>query len=350
MRALVATDADLTVICQRRDRAGFIEMGADIIEAPAGIENVARRLLWEQLSLPRLLRSARADVVHSPHYTFPLLTRVRRVVTVHDLTFFTMPEVHSRLKGVFFRWWIRASRRFRTTVIADSESTAADFTRIVRGSLDRVVVSHLAFDRSIFHVPTDAESAALARSVPDLPPSWIAFLGTLEPRKNVVALIEAHRVATVDRGEGAPALLLAGGSGWDDDIEPAIARSRASGNDVRRLGYLPLETLPAFLGGSTVFAYPSLGEGFGLPVLEAMASGACVLTTDRMSLPEVGGDAVEYTEVDAADIARAIAALLDDPARRAALSAAGIRRSELFSWAAAADRHMIAYRMAADRG
>jgi glycosyltransferase involved in cell wall biosynthesis len=106
---------------------------------------------------------------------------------------------------------------------------------------------------------------------------------------------------------------------------------------------LPLDTLAGFLGGSELVAYPSLGEGFGLPVLEAMACGACVLTTRRLSLPEVGGDAVVYCGVGAGDVAAAIADLLGDPARRSALAAAAQRQAKEFSWATSAEQHREAY-------
>ncbi len=329
------------VVCQPRDTAFFEGLGAVAVAAP-GIERVSRRLVWEQTGLPRLARELGVDLVHSPHYTFPVARRRGRIVTVHDLTFFTLPEVHSRLKRLFFSSWIRSAARRRLPVIADSHATEREFIEIVHALPATITVSHLGYDADKFHSPDAASSASLRAAVPDLPERWIAFLGTLEPRKNVVALIEGYRhaVATL---ENPPALLLAGGDGWDPEVAPAIERAVAAGLDVRKLGYLPLDALSAFLGESALFAYPSLGEGFGLPVLEAMATGACVLTTDRLSLPEVGGDAVAYTEVDAAAIGDSIHSLLVDDARRAALGAAGLARAAQFSWDAAATRHRAAY-------
>jgi glycosyltransferase involved in cell wall biosynthesis len=116
-----------------------------------------------------------------------------------------------------------------------------------------------------------------------------------------------------------------------------------------RPGYLPFADLPGFLGGALVVAAPSRGEGFGLPVLEAMACGAPVLTTYRASLPEVGGEAVAYTEPEAASIAVALRALLDDPARRTLLGAAGYARAQEFTWAASAAAHVASYKRAADQ-
>jgi glycosyltransferase involved in cell wall biosynthesis len=117
-----------------------------------------------------------------------------------------------------------------------------------------------------------------------------------------------------------------------------------------RPGYLRFSDLPGFLGGALVVAFPSRGEGFGLPVLEAMACGAPVLTTHRTSLPEVGGDAVAYTEPDADAITAALRSLLEDGARRGSLGDAGYDRSREFTWAASAEAHMISYERAASQG
>jgi glycosyltransferase involved in cell wall biosynthesis len=172
--------------------------------------------------------------------------------------------------------------------------------------------------------------------------TWVAFLGTLEPRKNVPALIEAFALATAGRPD-PPALVLAGGSGWDEAVTPAIAAAQAAGVRVVRPGYLPLAELPGLLGGAELVCYPSLGEGFGLPVLEAMACGAAVLTTRCLSLPEVGGEAVAYCGTTAPQIADALRALLDDPPRREELARLAIQRAGLFTWRRAAELHVEAY-------
>src|SRR5213079_1936692 len=153
---------------------------------------------------------------------------------------------------------------------------------------------------------------------------------TLEPRKNVPRLVRGWVEACADR-EDAPALVLAGGAGWDDQIDGAIAEV-PSHLRVLRPGYLRFTDLPGFLGGATVVAYPSHGEGFGLPVLEAMACAAPVLTTPRLSLPEVGGDAVAYTGEFPEEIARDLGTLLGDEARRLTLAKAGVERAKEFSW------------------
>jgi glycosyltransferase involved in cell wall biosynthesis len=191
-------------------------------------------------------------------------------------------------------------------------------------------------------VSTTPAKIAAVRTALDLGSTpYVAFLGALEPRKNVPALIRGFAEMRSGRTD-SPALVLAGQPGWDARVERALD-SVPHWIRVIRAGYLPLEHLAGFLGGATVMAYPSLGEGFGFPVLEAMACGACVLTSRRLSLPEVGGDAVAYCAVGASDIAAALGELLDDPAQRAALAAAAQRRAKDFSWAASAVRHREAY-------
>lgn len=347
--ALAAGDygVDVVVVAKAVDVEEFRALGLETVAAPPRTASTWQRLLWEQFGLPRLAVRLGCGVIHSPHYTYPLISRCRSVVTIHDLTFFTMPRVHTRLKAPVFRWWIRRGARARKRVIAVSHATAAEYARIAHADPERVTVAHHGFDRSVFHPPTADEVARFAAAHGIQPVAWIAFLGTLEPRKNLSALVTAYgslaQRAPSTSDSTLPPLLLAGAEGWGQGIEDELADSVNRGADIRTLGYLPVDELRAFLGGATVVVYPSLGEGFGLPVLEAMASGAAVLTTHALSLPEVGGDAVAYTESDAAAIAEGLAGLLADPDGRARLASAGIERARDFTWEASAAAHAAAY-------
>jgi len=347
--AMAAEGADLTIVCQQRDTGTFSELapGCRIVTAPLAVRLRAVRLAWEQTGLPMLIRRLKVDVLHSPHYTMPLAGAVPVVVTLHDVTFFSDRGVHLGVKGRFFRSWTRISLRRAAACVVPSAATADELVRYAGARRDRLVVAHHGVDPRRFHLP-DAGQIAAFRARLGIDGDWIAFLGTLEPRKNVPALIRGFVLAGQRRqerrpGEQMPVLVLAGGPGWDAQVEPALAQVPA-GLTVIRAGYLPIELLPALLGGAEVTAYPTLGEGFGLPVLEAMACGAAVLTTRRLSLPEVGGEAVAYTDVDATSIAEAIGRLLDDPAARATLGAAAIQRAAAFSWQAAARIHLAAFR------
>ena len=345
--ALDADGARLAVVCQPRDASlyGGLAPDARVVAATEQVATRTARLTWEQTTLPVLARRLGARVLHSPHYTLPLASPVASVVTLHDATFFTDSTLHSSVKARFFRAWTRASLRRATLCVVPSRSTASELVRVASADRRRIHVAHHGVDTERFHPPSPDEVGAVRRRLRLGRTPYIAFLGALEPRKNVPALVRGFARACRDSGE-PPALVLAGQPGWDTQIERAL---EAVPHRIRviRAGYLPFEQLAGFLGGATLVAYPSLGEGFGLPVLEAMACGACVLTTRRLSLPEVGGDVVAYCGIGAGDIAASLSELLDDPARRSALSTAAQLRSKDFTWAASAAAHREVYQRAA---
>lgn len=337
----------IEIACQSRDAAHFklIAPGATILPQPPGIASPVARLIWEQITLPILARRRNAAVIHSPHYTIPLLSGRPRVVTLHDATFFSDPDVHTRLKRTFFKLWTRVSSHLARAVIVPSAATAAEVARFT-GPSGPVHVAHHGVDFTVFHRPSDADVKQVAARLGLGDAGWISFLGTLEPRKNLPALVRAYAAAAQARqaiGATVPTLVLAGGRGWDTTLDEEIGRVPAPGR-VLSPGYIPLSELSALLGGSDLMVYPSLGEGFGLPVLEAMACGAAVLTTRRLSLPEVGGDAVAYCETDENSIAAEILALLDDPVRREELARLAEERARLFTWRACAAVHERVYR------
>lgn len=342
-----AFDEPIFIACQAHDEDQFRALAPTAIVLPQhGIARAWKRLLWEQFSLPRLARRVGATVIHSPHYTLPLFTRLARVVTFHDATFFSDPQVHTPIKRVFFQTWIKASARLADLIITVSRATADEIASYApaKGLSSKFRVIHLGVNAQIFHPPTEAGVREFAQDV-GLDAPWIGFLGTIEPRKNLPELVRAYSelCRTWDPAWGErPILALAGGEGWGADLSPVIAESEFS-TSIRRLGYIELGQMSAFLGGAEFAIYPSLGEGFGLPVLEAMASGAPMITTRRLALPEVGGDAVLYSEPDAASLTEALRKLSSDPAERARLSRLGIARAELFTWAACAHAHLAVY-------
>jgi glycosyltransferase involved in cell wall biosynthesis len=344
--ALERAGVRLTVVVQERDAEDMDArlQRAEVVTAPAVIARRPVRLAWEQAGLPALARRVAADVLLSPHYTRPARSPVPVVVTLHDATFFSHPELHDRVKGTFFRTATRLAARHAQALVVPSAATRDEVLRYTGAPARRFFVAHHGVDTGVFHPVDDAESARVATSLGLGPEGYVAFLGTLEPRKNVPELVRGWARAVQGMAQ-PPALVLAGGRGWDDAVDPAVDQVPA-GLRVLRPGYLPLEDLAGYLHGARVVAYPSLGEGFGLPVLEAMACGASVLTTDRLSLPEVGGDAVAYCGTDADDIARALGALLADDRRRAELSRAAVQRAARFTWDAAAAVHLEAFRAA----
>jgi len=349
VQALDASGAALSVVCQRADAEVFARLapGSRVIQTAEELGNRPARLAWEQTTLPRLARRLPVDVIHSPHYTMPLASSVPCVVTLHDATFFSDRGLHLGVKGRFFRAWTRTSLRRAAVCVVPSRATGEELERFASARPESLVVAYHGVDLDVFTVPSATQIQRVRDSLDLGNQSWIAFLGTLEPRKNVPALIRAFIRAVGPRAE-QPALVLAGAPGWDAAVEPALA-AVPSPLRVLRPGHLPVNDLPGLLGGAELVAYPSLGEGFGLPVLEAMACGAAVLTTRRLSLPEVGGDAVAYTGTGAGDIAAALSELLDNPGRRAELSSAAVQRASGFTWAASAKAHHAAYVRAAEQ-
>ncbi len=347
LTALCRASADITVVCQRSDAERYSRMAVDakVVPGPAAIAHRPARLAWEQTGLPLVAQQLGADVLHSPHYTMPLRAGRPVVVTIHDATFFTESDMHSSVKGTFFRSATRTALRRASRCLVPSKATRDELVRLLDADATRIDVAYHGVDTDLFHVPDPAEKLRVRARLGLPGTDYVAFLGALEPRKNVPNLIRGWMQAVADR-EHPPALVLAGGAGHDDEID-AVAAEVPARLRLLRPGYLRFRDLPGYLGGALVCAYPSHGEGFGLPVLEAMACGAAVLTTPRLSLPEVGGDAVAYTQEDPAAIAGDLAALLDDPDRRERLASAGLARSREFTWEQSAEVHLASYARAA---
>lgn len=345
--ALVRAGADVVVACRPSGVGALASSGAQVHEVADALDRRPVRLAWEQVGLPALARRVRPDVLHSPHYTLPVAAGVPVVVTLHDATFFSDPQWHLPVKARFFRAATRVAAARADALVVPSAATRDAVLAAVPAAARRADRFHVAWhgvDRAVFR-PVDDEQrrAVLARVGVATPP--VVFLGTLEPRKNVVALVDGW-VRACAGVQDPPALVLAGARGWDETIDAAVARVPEH-LQVVVPGYVPLDDLAGLLGGAVVVAYPSLGEGFGLPVLEAMACGAAVLTTRRLSLPEVGGDAVAYTDPDARSIGDALARLLADPAGRVDLGRRALARAALFTWDASARVHLAAFEGAA---
>ena len=345
--ALAASGQEIVVVCQRSDAERFHRLAdhAEIVAGPSAIAHRPARLAWEQTGLPLVAQQVGAGLIHSPYYTMPLHAQVPVVVTVHDVTFFSEPELHSALKTGFYRSATRTAVRRASRVVVPSQATRDELVRLLDADADRIDVARHGVDTATFRPPSEAETRRVSDRLGLHGRPYVAFLGVLERRKNVPDLVRGW-VKAVDGMTEPPALVLAGSSGWDDGVDQAVAEVPPHLKIVRT-GFMRPADLPGLLGGAMVVAYPSKAEGFGLPVLEAMACGSAVLTARRLSLPEVGGDAVAYTEPDADSIGKALRELIDDEERRKQLSRRGVERAREFTWEASASAHLAAYARAA---
>ncbi len=266
------------------------------------------------------------------------------VVTIYDLTVLLFPEYHTAdTRELQWRKY-RFAQEEADIIIAISEATKRDIETHLGIPAGRVRVVYGGVDPA-FH-PIEARQAVAQRLKPLglTPGHYILHVGTLEPRKNLVRLVEAYHRLRQKRTAPTPPLALAGVKGWMYREIYARVEALHLERAVHFLGWVDEATLPALYNGASLFVYPSLYEGFGLPVLEAMACGVPVVTSNAASLPEVVGDAGLTVEPeDTVGLAEAIAQLLDDPDLRAEMRRRGLARARQFSWKRAAQRLLTIY-------
>jgi glycosyltransferase involved in cell wall biosynthesis len=299
------------------------------------------RIGWEQIFLPALASRYSLDVLHSPHYTMPLFNSAPSVVTFHDMTFFLYPGQHELYKRIFFRVGIHLSARRARAIIADSESTRQDILRLLKLNPPRVVAVPLGVSPDFRRIDDRAALEAIRRKY-HLPDQIILYVGVLEPRKNLPTLVRAFK-SLVDRGI-PHALVLVGRKGWMYTELFQVVERLGLRERVIFPGYVPDEELPLLYSAADLFVYPSLYEGFGLPVLEAMACGVPVVTSNVSSMPEIAGDAallVDPRQVD--ELAGAMYRSVTDRALHDALGQKGQARAKLFSWERTARETIAVY-------
>ncbi len=293
--------------------------------------NRAMRILWEQAVLPWSALRARADLLHALAFVGPLACPLPTVVTVYDLSFLLFPEAFNRINRAYLSTMTPHSVRAARRVIAISESTKRDLVRLAHVPAERVDVVYPGLEPDIRRVD-DATALADFRRRNGLPEHFVLFVGTLEPRKNVAALVQAYAILR-RRGVSSHALVLAGSKGWRyQSIMAAIEQSGVAG-DIIMPGYVGRSDLPMLYSAASAFVYPSIYEGFGLPVLEAMACGAPVITSNVSSLPEVAGEAALLVDPNDSDgLATALERVIRSRDLQAELRALGAKQAATFTW------------------
>lgn len=308
--------------------------------APFETESPLRRILWEQAVQPWSVRSF--DLVHSLAFVSPLVQTKPSVVTVYDLSFIHYPQVLSPARRLYLRLFTTLSCRRAERVIAISESTARDLQETMQIPPEKIDVAACGYDETRYKPLPEAEIEAF-RQQEGLPERFWLFVGTLEPRKNLTTLLDAY--ASLPRSERLP-LILGGGKGWlYEPIFERVDRYSLQG-EVMFPGFIPAELLPLWYNSAEVFVFPSVFEGFGLPVLEAMACGTPVIVANASSLPEVVGAAgMRIPPLDVDAWAEALRTAQHDSDWRAVASRRGLDEVKRYNWKNTAQRTIKSYQL-----
>ncbi|MDQ3752688.1 MAG: glycosyltransferase family 4 protein [Actinomycetota bacterium] len=295
------------------------------------LPRVALYEAWHRLRWPSVERATgTVDLVHATSIAVPPRS-VPLLVTIHDLAFLKEPS-HFTARGLrFFHRGLELARDHADLVLCSSEATMRD---CLEAGFATPKLRHVPL--GVDATPADPESVDRVRRSYGLGRPYVLWIGTIEPRKNLPRLLQAFAALDADVD-----LVLVGPKGWKEDLDALLGDARER---IRVLGFVPLADLAALYAGASVFCLPSLLEGFGFPVLEAMAQGTPVVTSRGTSTEELaGGAGVLVDPLDSKDIARALARVLADPPRARALGDAGIARAAVFSWKRTADLVAGAY-------
>ena len=341
--ASAATGDEIVVVSNREVETALpLPRGVTVMTA----RRPAPRMVWMQTGAPAALKDAGADVAHFTNGMVPMRSPVPTVVTIHDMSLRLYPRYHPARRVLLNAPLAQFAARHAGAIVTVSETAKRDIVRIYKLDPARVHVVHEAAAPSFRRV-TDPAALDRVRARYQLADRIILYVGTIEPRKNLPKLIEAF-AARKRAGDLPHHLVCVGPYGWlSRGLEERIRRTKVS-HAIQFTGYVPFEDLPALYSLAEMFVYPSMYEGFGLPVVEAMACGAPVITGRAAALAEVGGDAVEHVEsleVDA--LGDAMARLARDPAKRAQLSSKALARARQFSWERAARETLDVYRTVA---
>lgn len=315
--------------------------GISLRHAPWSLRRPASRILWEQSILPAALRHA--DLFHGMAFVSPAFLRCPQVVTLYDLSFYREPEHLPAARRHYLscatRWSARRARRILTI----SAAVAADIVDHLAIPRERIDIAPPGVDRSRFY-PRPAEEVAAFRRQKSLPERYWLCVSTLEPRKNLVTLLAAY--AQLKPDHRVP-LFLAGGAGWGTaEIHSCIERWQLR-DSVFLPGFLPAEELPLWYNGADWFLFPSVHEGFGMPVLEAMACGVPTLTSDASALRELAGDSEHCIPARDADAWReALQRVALGEMARQSIREHSLLRAAQYTWENTAKQILATYRAA----
>jgi glycosyltransferase involved in cell wall biosynthesis len=310
------------------------------VTVPINARNRVQWVLGEQTLLPRLAHRERVDLVHSLANTAPAWGPFRRLTTVHDLIYARFPEAHGGVRALGMRVLVPLAVRSSHRLIADSQSTKRDLIKLLKAPSERTDVVPLGFGVSRRSNPPPAAEVRERLGIDER--RVLLSLSAKRPHKNLMKLIDA--VATIP-AEHRPLLLLPGYETWHEAQLRQRAQELGLARDVRFIGWVSKKELEGLWALADAFVYPSLYEGFGLPVLEAMARGVPVACANASSLPEVAGDAaLLFDPHSESEIAATIQRLLSEPQLAQRLREAGVQRAAQFTWERTAELTLASYR------
>ena len=306
------------------------------------------RFYFEQVLLPRHCRKRKIDLIFSTHYTIPFLTRIKRVAVFHDMTFYLFPEMHQRIKRLYFKTLIPMSANRCSGIITVSESTKKDMlNRFTHLNAEKITVIHHGVDILPQDSPRTKKhhngAGNILRKHRLKEGEYFLFVGTLEPRKNITGIIKAfhHLNKAQENVSKKNKLVIVGKKGWFyKEIFESVKKHHLE-DAVIFTGYVSEEEKRTLLKNAFLFLYPSFYEGFGIPVLEAMACGVPVITGNVSALPEVAGDAALLVPPRHwQEISTSMLKLLSDKHLYEKLSQKGLEQAAKFSWEKTAEKTM----------
>jgi glycosyltransferase involved in cell wall biosynthesis len=337
IRALVALESPHRFTLYFRDTpAPGLLPEADRVGGRARCRVIPLRRLWTHIRFAAALWADRPDVTFVPAHTLPIFFPGRAVVTVHDLGYRRFPEAHPRTERLYLDLTTRFSARRARRILADSQATRDDLTDLYRIDPGKIVIAYPGVEGIS---RADSEAIAAARTRYGIPACYFLFLGTIQPRKNIRRLAEAFARYIELTGDAEAALVLAGKPGWliDPARDVLAALPEAVQGRIILAGYVADADVSGLYSGALALVFPSLYEGFGFPVLEAMRCETPVLCANTSSLPELAGDAALLVDpLDVAAMAAGMARLAREPALRAELAARGRQQAAAFTWERAA--------------
>ena len=334
VKSLIELDSYNTYyIFINKESAGTFEQLASrihIVLCPVRASNRPARILWEQFILPFQILRNKIDVLLSAGMTAPFFRLSRSILVIYDLQHINQPQNFSRFHLFFLKTIIYLSAKTANGVITISDHVKKDIIKHYKIAPEKIMVGHLAVDHDLFF-PLGGEDTASIRTKYDLPERYLLYAAALLPHKNHERLLQAFKEI---KDEMAGRKLVFTGA-WEKGYDKIVQMVSALGlqKDVILLGWLPFEDIPAVYRGAELFVYPTLHEGFGLPVLEAMASGVPVICSRIEPLTEVAGDAAFFIDpYDHSDIARGISSVLKDKSLRMKLIEKGRLKAKEFTW------------------